>query len=76
MRSCVASIVKSHHHEVGQKKKCRPSISRGCQAHILLIVERTIGPRHGMLVVAVVNGEMCVRRLNRKHDYRNIYFTA
>jgi len=26
-----------------------------------------IGPRHGMIVVAVVNGEMCVRRLNRKN---------
>lgn len=32
----------------------------------VLIVDRSIGPRHGMIVVAVVNGEMCVRRLNRK----------
>lgn len=33
----------------------------------VLIVDRSIGPRHGMIVVAVVNGEMCVRRLNRKN---------
>ena len=33
----------------------------------VLVVDRSIGPRHGMIVVAVVNGEMCVRRLNRKH---------
>lgn len=32
----------------------------------VLIVDRSIGPRHGMIVVAIVNGEMCVRRLNRK----------
>lgn len=32
----------------------------------VLVVDRSIGPRHGMIVVAVVNGEMCVRRLNRK----------
>jgi DNA polymerase V len=32
----------------------------------VLIVDRSIGPRHGMIVVAVVNGEMCIRRLNRK----------
>lgn len=32
----------------------------------VLIVDRSIGPRHGMIVVAMVNGEMCVRRLNRK----------
>jgi DNA polymerase V len=32
----------------------------------VLIVDRSIGPRHSMIVVAVVNGEMCVRRLNRK----------
>lgn len=32
----------------------------------VLIVDRSIGPRHGMIVVAVVNGEICVRRLNRK----------
>lgn len=33
----------------------------------VLIVDRSIGLRHGMIVVAVVNGEMCVRRLNRKN---------
>jgi DNA polymerase V len=33
----------------------------------VLVIDRSIGPRHGMIVVAVVNGEMCVRRLNRKH---------
>jgi len=33
----------------------------------ILIVDRSIGPRHGMIVVTVVNGEMCVRRLNRKN---------
>lgn len=33
----------------------------------VLVVDRSIGPRHGMIVVAVVNGAMCVRRLNRKH---------
>ncbi len=32
----------------------------------VLVVDRSIGPRHGMIVVAVVSGEMCVRRLNRK----------
>ena len=32
----------------------------------VLIVDRSIGPRHGMIVVAIVNGDMCVRRLNRK----------
>lgn len=32
----------------------------------VLVVDRSISPRHGMIVVAVVNGEMCVRRLNRK----------
>lgn len=32
----------------------------------VLIVDRSIGPRHGMIVVAIVNGGMCVRRLNRK----------
>jgi len=32
----------------------------------VLVIDRSIGPRHGMIVVAVVNGEMCVRRLNRK----------
>ena len=32
----------------------------------VLIVDRSIGPRHGMIVAAMVNGEMCVRRLNRK----------
>lgn len=32
----------------------------------ILIVDRSKGPRHGMIVVAIVNGEMCVRRLNRK----------
>ena len=33
----------------------------------VLVVDRSIGPRHGMIVVAIVNGEMCVRRLNRNH---------
>ena len=33
----------------------------------ILIVDRSIGPRHGMIVVAMVNGEMSVRRLNRKN---------
>lgn len=32
----------------------------------VLVVDRSIGPRHGMIVVAMENGEMCVRRLNRK----------
>ena len=32
----------------------------------ILIVDRSMGPMHGMIVVAMVNGEMCVRRLNRK----------
>jgi len=35
----------------------------------VLIVDRSIGPRHGMIVVTVVNGEMCVRRLNRKSGH-------
>lgn len=33
----------------------------------VLIVDRSFAPRHGMIVVAIVNGEMCVRRLNREH---------
>lgn len=33
----------------------------------ILVVDRSIQPRRGMIVVAIVNGEMCVRRLNRKH---------
>jgi DNA polymerase V len=32
----------------------------------VLVVDRSIGPKHGMIVVAVVNGEMCVLRLDRK----------
>ena len=36
----------------------------------VLVVDSSIGPRHGMIVVAVVNGEMCVRRLNRQHGNR------
>lgn len=32
----------------------------------VLVVDRSIGPRHGMIVVALANGEMYVRRLNRK----------
>lgn len=36
----------------------------------VLIVDRSIGSRPGMIVVAVVNGEMAVRRLNRKNGNR------
>jgi len=32
----------------------------------ILIVDRSIQHRHGIIVVAIVNGEMCVRRLNRR----------
>jgi len=33
----------------------------------ILVVDQSMQPRHGMIVVAIVSGEMYVRRLNRKH---------
>lgn len=42
-------------------------IGAGILDRDILIVDRSIGPRHGMIVVALVNGEMTVRRLNRKN---------
>ena len=35
----------------------------------VLVVDKSIGPRHGLVVVAIVNGEMFMRRLNRKHGH-------
>lgn len=39
-------------------------IGAGIHANDLLIVDRSIEPRHGAVIIAVVNGDMAVKRLH------------
>jgi DNA polymerase V len=39
-------------------------IDAGISEHDLLVVDRSVEPKHGKIVIAVVNGEMTVKRLH------------
>ena len=45
-------------------------IGAGIYPNDILIVDRSITPRHGSIVIAVINGELTVKRLNVRGNQR------